>query len=547
MIYNDFVNEFLWKVASYPSKKTKNWFLLTLAKNRGLKSKKDLNAFLNPKFEQILLPKIGEIQKAIKRVEKAIKKGEKIIVYSDYDADGICATAIVWETLFDLGANVMPYVPHRVKEGYGLSIDAIAKLAKDKVGLIITVDHGVTATEQVNFANQLGIDVIVTDHHLLPKKLPEAYALVHTTVMCGAGVAWRLCWELVQKLKPGQAQKVTERLELAAIATIADLVPLVGANRAIVKIGLEKIAKTKRPGIKALIRASGISDKVGTFEVGFILAPRINAMGRLEDGMDSLRLLCARSEKQAQNLASLLSKTNNKRQTLTQQAIESAMTMVKAEDSIGVVVHDKWHEGIIGLVASRLVESHKKPIVVISKKEAISKGSARSIAGFNIVDAIRYTSEYLIDGGGHPMAAGFSIKTEHIEAFSQKINNYAAKRITDDLLIQNISVECELAKEDISSQTLKTIEMFEPFGVANPQPVFLTRNMQVDEVRSVGSAGEHLKLQLDGFSAIAFKMGEKRTLLRPGYFVDVVYTLSEDRYNGNGAIQLKIKDLALMS
>ena len=516
-----------------------------LTKNRGLMTKKALNQFLNPKFEQILDVKIGDIQKAIARVDQAIKKGEKVIVYSDYDADGICATAIAWETLHDLGADVMPYVPDRVKEGYGLSTGAISELAKGGVKLIITVDHGVTATEQVAFANKLGIDVIVTDHHVLPKKLPKAYAMVHTTEMCGAGVSWRFCWETVKKLNPKLSEKVVERLELAAIATIADLVPLVGANRAIVKIGLEKIAKTKRPGIKALIRASGINDKVGTFEVGFILAPRINAMGRIESGMDSLRLLCARGERQAQELASLLSKTNNRRQTLTAKAIESALGMVNPEDAVGVIVHDQWHEGIIGLVASRLVETHKKPMVVISRRETVSKGSARSIAGFNIVEAIRFSSEYLIDGGGHPMAAGFSIKTKHIAAFSQKIKDFAAERITDDLLVQNISVECELAKEDINMQTLKTIEMFAPFGVANPEPVFLTRNMQIEDIRTVGSLSEHLKLQLDGFSAIAFRMGEKGALLRPGFLVDVVYTISKDRYNGNGAIQLKIKDMAL--
>ena len=539
------MNVYDWKITSHPLKKNKDWLITALAKNRGLTTKKALDEFLDPKFEQILDVKVGDIQKAIARIDKAIKKGEKVIVYSDYDADGICATAIAWETLFDLGADVMPYVPDRVKEGYGLSTGAIAELAKGGVKLIITVDHGVTATEQVDFANKLGIDVIITDHHVLPENLPKAYAMVHTTQMCGAGVSWRLCWEVVKKLNSKLSEKVTERLELAAIATIADLVPLVGANRAIVKIGLEKIAKTKRPGIKALIRASGINSNIGTYEVGFILAPRINAMGRIESGMDALRLLCARGARQAEELASLLSKTNTRRQTLTAKAIESALGMVNPEDAVGVIVHDEWHEGIIGLVASRLVETHKKPMVVISRRETVSKGSARSIAGFNIVEAIRFSSEYLIDGGGHPMAAGFSIRTEHIEAFSQKIKDFAAERITDDLLIQNISVECELEKEDISSKTLKIIEMFAPFGIANPEPVFLTRNLEVEDIRTVGSLSEHLKLQLDGLSAIAFRMGEKSALLRPGFLVDVVYTISKDRYGSNGAVQLKIKDISL--
>lgn len=535
-----------WKVISKPQdKKNKNWLLYLLSKNRGLTTKNKLQEFLNPKIEQITATKLSDVKKAVNRVSGAINKKEKIIVYSDYDADGICATAIMWETLYDLGANVTPYVPHRLKEGYGLSNDAISTLAKDKVNLIITVDHGVTALKQVEHAKKLKIDVVITDHHVLPQSPPKAHALVHTTSLCGAGVSWLLCWEIVKKLNPSYKKILLDKLELTAIATIADLVPLTGANRAIVKLGLEKIAKTKRPGIRALMNAASINSSIGTYEIGHILAPRINAMGRIEHGLDALRLLCAKSKSQAEKLAQLLTKTNSKRQDLTTKGLEVATSLVNEDQLIGVVAHDSLHEGVIGLVASRLVEAFGKPMIVIAKGQAYSKGSARSIAGFNMVEAIRSHSEFLVDGGGHPMAAGFTIKTQYIESFSQKINSYAQSRISEDLLTPIIYIECELELKDLSHKNWQTIQLFQPFGVTNQAPIFITRNMLVEDVRAVGSLNNHLKLLLNGISAIGFNMGNLKSQMRPGYTLDVVYALDEDKYNGQGSIQLKIKDFKI--
>lgn len=533
-----------WKLkAASTNKKSKDWLIKILAKNRGLTNKAKLDKFLNPSLGDILSVKLTDIDKAVQRVKGAIESKEKVIVYSDYDADGICATAISWETFFDLGSNVLPYVPHRIKEGYGLSIDAIKELAATGVTLIITVDHGVTATKQIEEAKRLGVDIIVTDHHIPPKVPPKPYALVHSLELCGAGVAWRFCWEIVAKLAPQYKNKLIEKLELAAVATIADLVLLIGANRAIVKIGLEYLAKTKRPGLKSLIDNSGISGPVGTYEIGHILAPRINAMGRIEHGLDSLRLLCAKSQKQADTLAKLLSKTNTRRQDLTGAAVTSAIAMVDEDQLIGVVAHHEWHEGVIGLVASRLVETHHRPMIVISIGQIYSKGSARSIAGFNIVEAIRASSEYLVDAGGHPMAAGFTIETRHIEDFSKKINVYANQVLTDDMLTPIINIECKLEVNDINKQTWQTIKAFEPFGIGNPQPIFLTEKILVEDVRGVGEGNKHLRLQLDGVSAIGFNMGGQRAKLRPGYLMDVVYTMDENRFNGQSQIQMKIKDL----
>lgn len=534
-----------WKILSnLPRSKNKDWLAKILAKNRGLSSKKQLDEFLNPTLEQILAITLSDTKKALERISKAIKTNEKIIVYSDYDADGICATAIMWETLFDMGADVLPYVPHRVKEGYGLSQKAITTLARQQVKLIITVDHGVTAREQIKYAKKLGVDVIVTDHHLLPDALPEPYALVHSLKLCGAGVAWRLCWDLVKKLNPSYQAELLQKLELASLATIADLVPLTGGNRAIVKIGLEKLAQTERSGIIALIRTSAIEGPIGTYEIGHILAPRINAMGRIEHGLDSLRLLCAKNPSEANRLAQLLSRTNSKRQGLTTKALEAAISMIDKEQIVGVVAHESLHEGVIGLVASRLVETFGKPMVVISRGDIYSKGSARSVAGFNIVEAIRHSSEFLVDGGGHPMAAGFTIKTRHIGEFVTRINDYAQNRLNDHIQT-TLNIECELKPKDLNWHTFLEIKKFEPCGVANPQPVFLTKNMLVEDVRSVGIDNKHLKLELEaGFSAIGFNMREKLAEIRPGYLVDLVYTIAEDRYNG-GSLQLKLKDLAI--
>lgn len=535
----------VWKIKeNNPDKSTKDWLTHVLAKNRGLTTPQKLQEFLNPTFEQILTVEFPQVQKCVKRVTDAIKAKEKIIVYSDYDADGICAAAILWETLYDLGADVMPYVPHRIKEGYGLSKPAISKLAKEGVKLIITVDHGVTATGQVEHAKSLGLDVIITDHHVLPKLLPKPFAMFHTTSLCGAGVAWRFAWEIAKKLKPDYRDKLLEKLELAAIATIADLVPLTGGSRAIVKLGLEKLAKTKRPGLKALIRVSHINGSIGTYEIGHILAPRINAMGRIEHGLDSLRLICAKNQNQADDLAQLLTRTNTRRQDLTTKAITNAMSLVRDDHAVGVIASAEWHEGIIGLVASRLVEAYKKPMVVISIGESFSKGSARSIPGFNIVEAIRASSEFLMDAGGHPMAAGFTIETRHIEAFSAKINEHSKSLITEELRAPLIEIECQLEASDINRHILKQTELFEPYGVANPMPLFLTKNLLVEDIRTVGAANDHLKLQLSGLSAIGFNMGKLSSGIRPGYLVDVVYTIAEDKYDGR-ALQLKIKDFRI--
>lgn len=333
-----------------------------------------------------------------------------------------------------------------------------------------------------------------------------------------------------------------EKLELAAIATVADLVPLVDGNRAIVKLGLERLKKSTRPGITAILNESKMTGPIGTYEIGHIIAPRINAMGRIEHGLDALRLLCAKNKTQAEELATILGKTNSKRKDMTQKAIAIALDMETDGNHVGVIADSVWHEGVIGLVASRLVESYNKPMIVISLGEIYSKGSARSIPGFNIVEAIRDSSEYLVDAGGHPMAAGFTIETKNIATFSRKINQYAKERITKELLTPVIDIECELGLGDINPKILPTIKKFEPYGVSNPEPIFLTKKMLVEDARTVGIDNKHLRLQLSGLSAIAFNQGERIAEISPGSTIDAVYTLAKDNYAGGENLQLKVKD-----
>ena len=368
-----------------------------LLKNRGLKTKREIDEFLNPKLENIITKHVGidnkQLQKAIGRMQKAIKNKEKIVVFGDYDVDGICGTAILWETLNSLGAKAMPYIPHRIEEGYGLSIkgiqNVILNLFQDlkhdskkmlkrvqhdkKKKLIITVDNGIVANKAVEFANKQGIDVIITDHHVPSRELPDAFSIVHTTKLCGAGVAYLLARSVwgVARGKETTSHKLppTSHLELVALATIADLVPLIGANRTFVKFGLEQLRQTKRIGLLELFKEAALNQStVGVYEIGHIIAPRLNAMGRLDYAMDSLRLLCINNRERAKMLAQKLGSTNKERQTLTIETTDHAKSEVRSQKlevrSLLFVAHESYQQGVIGLVAGKLVEEFYRPSIV---------------------------------------------------------------------------------------------------------------------------------------------------------------------------------------
>lgn len=509
-----------WNVLAKPGRD----IVETLLTNRGLKSAKAIKGFLNPPVPKFTLP---NATRAITRIKTAIKKQEPVVVYGDYDADGICATAIMWEALNSLGAKAMPFIPQREKEGYGLSIDGVKQI---DAKLIITVDSGVVAHEAVDFANKQGIDVIILDHHEKPKKLPAAYAIVHTEELCAAGIAYFLAHDLGAK----------PSLELAAIATITDLMPLLSINRSIVKYGLEVLNKTSRPGLKALLVVAGI-EKVGTYEVGFMIGPRLNASGRIESALSALRLLCTKDPARASELAMSLNETNRQRQLLLDEQTTHALTLAKTTEKIIVIEHDSYHQGVIGLIAGKLTEKYYLPSIVIARGETLSKASARSISGFNVIEAIRQYEDLLVNAGGHPMAAGFTIETANISKFKTQISKLAAEKITADMLERSLRVDCEIDLSVLNMDLYEQLQKFAPFGLGNPEPTFASSGV-LDSYRLVGADGRHLKMVVSGFDAIAFNQGYRAAELKVGEKLNLAYTLDLNTFNGSQTLQLKVKD-----
>jgi len=541
-------------------KKRQDKIISILLKNREI-NKKQTEEFFKPRYpHDYTLKELGisqaEVKKAILRIKSAIKTKEKIIVYSDYDADGICGATILWETLNNLGANVLPYVPHREKEGYGLSETGIDNIisdpfyTKDKVPtLIITVDHGIVANQEIEYAKKKNIDVIVIDHHEAGKKLPNSYATVHTTSLCGAGVAWFFSRKL--------DNKKGVQLDLAAIATVSDLVPLIKANRSIVKYGLVSLNKTERKGLLAIIEeARLIKGKIGTYEIGFIIGPRLNAMGRLVHGLDSLRLLCTTDATKARELAQILGVTNRERQQLTIDTTihakslykETVLLSDKNKKRIIFLAHESYNQGVIGLVAGRVVDEYYLPTIVISKGEEYSKASCRSINGFNIIEAIRKTSDILISCGGHPMAAGFTVKTKNLDILKKRLEEIVQKEINEEILKRKLTIDCELELSDINLDLYNKLSDFSPFGIKNSEPIFVTKKVKIINFQTLGFEGKHLKLWISddnnvSFSTIFFGMGKLAKEISNNCFVDVVYNLIINDWGGYKKLELKIRDI----
>lgn len=525
-----------------------------LLANRGITSREDIKNFIKADIKSVGLESSGidkkEYLKFEKRIDSAIKNEERIVIFGDYDVDGICASAILWETLFSKTKKVTPYIPDRLEEGYGLSIKGIDSVLGNNpdTKIIITVDNGIVAYEAVKYAKEKGIDVIVTDHHVKGGKSPDAFCILHTTSLCGAGIAWVLSAELQFETK----EKIYEKLELAALATVADLVPLIGDNRAIVKAGLEILRNTKRAGLIELLKDAQIEkEDVKVYTIGHIIAPRLNATGRIQSAMNSLRLICTTNEKKARELAGMLSNVNKDRQDLTQDSVEHAKMLsidTNYSNKIIVVSDESYNQGIIGLIASRLVENYYKPSFAIAKGEILSKGSARSITGVNIIELLRSVGDVLDEAGGHPMAAGFSIKTEKIDEFILALSKKAEKIVTDELLKRYLTIDMYLPFQALTFELYDQIMKLEPFGMANQEPVFATKKVMMQEVRKIGKEKTHLKLKLekDGkvFDAVAFRFADKLEI-DEGDQVDIAYTLDDNKWNGKISLQLKIRDMQL--
>jgi len=526
-----------------------------LLENRGIKTKKEKDQFLSPDIKSISPKFVGinvaQIKKAIKRLSSAKDSQEQIIVYGDYDVDGITGTAILWETLNAIGLKVTPYIPSRIEEGYGLSVKGIENILQNfpETKIIITVDNGIVANEAVLFATSRGIDVIVTDHHTVRMKLPNAHAIIHTTNLCGAGVGWVFSQSILSHFK---VSFPNDHLALVALATVADLVPLKNANRIILSEGLKVLHKTKRPGIVELCGEAAIEQtKIGVYEIGHILSPRLNAMGRISSAMDSLRLLCTKDRMRAKALAEKHGITNKERQLITHSLSEIAIAKsVDNKNNILFIAHAQFEEGVIGLVAGKLVEKYYRPSIVISVGEKISKASARSISGFNIIEFIRKGSHLLINAGGHPMAAGFTIETSKIKDF-QKFVDENSKEFDESLLSKKLKIDLELPLEFVSQNLYDSLQVLQPFGMGNPEPTFLGSDVVIESVKTVGKDSSHLKLDLRSgnhelkFQAIGFNMGDRLHQLKPGKKIEIVYTIDENIWRDKKYLQLKIKDIKM--
>ncbi len=503
----------------------------------------------------------------IKKLETIYEKKEPIVVYTDYDADGITGGAILWETLFLLGFNVMPYVPNRHTEGYGFSLKGLdAVKEKYNPSLIISVDHGIAAAEKITYAKSIGIPIIVTDHHMKSSVSPDdALAVFHIDALSGSGVSYFFSKELFEVFKDRSKNKrkletyfEKDYLHLATIGTIADLVPLAGPSRSIAKYGLEHFKSCARPGIQHILKDAKIDGKdITPYEIGFMIAPRINAIGRLEHAIDALRLLCTPVDETAQLLAKKIGVHNKHRQELVQVALQEVKDLVsktkRNKNNIIIVASTEisqedsfWNEGIIGLLASKLTEEFYRPSIVLTKGDGFLKASARSIPGFDITSFLRSLQEYLVDVGGHSQAAGFTIKREKLDEFIEQAEKKANELITESDLEKTIEVDISLPLSLISMDLYKTFEILKPFGMGNKEPVFLSKGL-ISDIKLFGKKNEHLKIFVKDINSsntpmemILFYGAEKRNELEKNEEKEIIYKLDLNSWNGKDELRGRI-------
>lgn len=529
---------------------------------RGIDTFEKAREFFRPDFKYLHDPFImADMDKAVERINRALQNREKILIYGDYDVDGITSVSMIYMFLKNLYADVSYYIPDRLKDGYGLSTSGLEGAIKKGINLVISVDCGITAVKEVEFARKNGVDVIICDHHEPGESLPEAYAVLDPKrekcsypfkELAGVGVAFKLIQAMLVDMHFDN-EALYQYIDLVAIGSSADIVPLVGENRILVKKGLEKLNYDQSIGIKALIYTSGLSDKViGTGQVVFVLAPRINAVGRLGDAERAARLLTSTNYREAHEIAKVLEEENQERKFIDDETFKMALKMTEekidpAKDKAIVLFEENWHPGVIGIVASRIVEKFYRPTILISIEDGIGKGSARSIEGFDIFDAIKKCSGHLKEYGGHKYAAGLTIENDNIKDFIAAFKKISEKEITADMLVQKLKIDAELNLDEINTKMVNVLKQFSPYGPQNMRPVFLSKNLEVVEGPSIVGSN-HLKFKVrqnkSVFDAIGFNLGEKIKLIEPHVAnLNMVYVIEENNYFGKNSIQLRIKDI----
>lgn len=537
--------------------------LAILLIQRGITNFYEAKNYFRPSLETLHDPFLmNGMQEATQRVIYALTHNEKICVYGDYDVDGTCSAALMYLFLKELGANVETYIPNRITEGYGVSISSIDILKERGINLIITVDCGITAVDEIDHANSLGIETIVCDHHQPKEKIPNAYALLDPIKpgcnypfkhLSGAGVAFKLARAVGDRI--GKKELALKYLDLVALAGAADIVPLVDENRVLVKEGIDLINTNPRPGIVALLKSARMEPgNLNAGQIVFTIAPRINAVGRLGDANRAVDLFTTDDPKRAIELAQVLEDENTERRKIDEMTFSHAMQLVDSgidmDSDLGIVLHyDDWHPGVIGIVASRLVEKFHRPAVMLTTIDGVAKGSARSIHGFNIYEALQNCEDLLLQFGGHEAAAGLAIELEKLEEFKERFNSVLRKNMTDENKLHEVHIDTKIAFSDISPKFLRVLEQFAPYGPGNMRPVFMSENVSlVYPPRIVGVNHIVTSLRQNGnekvFDAIGFNLGAFASQIDKGKnLIDIVYTIETIQKDGKSYPQIRLKDI----
>ena len=546
------------KVDELKSKYNISELLATILVNKNITTQKEINEFLNPTRNDFFDPFLmNDMDIAIKRIKKAIENQEKVIIYGDYDVDGITSITVLKSFLKDVGLDVDYYIPNRLEEGYGLNKNAIDEIAKKEYKLMITVDCGISAIEEVDYANSLGIEVIITDHHEPGDEIPKALAVVDNKrkdnkypfrELAGVGVAFKVSQALAQSMNIRE-EEYLKYLDIVCVGTISDIVPLVSENRVITKLGLKLVKQTRNMGLRAIINSSGYS-QINSTTISFGVAPRINACGRMGKAEQALKLLLSKDIYEVNKLTQELNSYNRERQEIEKEIFENVLTKIEqnnlAKNRTIVVGGENWHHGVIGIVSSKITEKYFKPSILLSfEEDGTGKGSGRSIPGFDLHEALMKCENCLEKFGGHSMAVGLTIKKENLEQFYKEFEKIAEENEIENI-IPIINVDAKIELDKIDKSVVEDLKQLEPFGEANKTPTFALKTIRIDSIRAL-SEGKHLKLTLREnnqiINAIGFNIGELAEAYKIGDKIDIAGVLEINTFNGIDNLQINIKDI----
>ena len=546
------------KIEEIKNKYKVNQLLATILANRNILKEEDIRLFLNPTRNDFYNPfLITDMDIAVNRIIKAIENKENITIYGDYDVDGITSITVLKSFLNDIGVETNTYIPNRLIEGYGLNKEAIDKISKKGCNLMIAVDCGISAIEEIEYANSLGIETIITDHHEAGNEIPKAIAVIDNKrkdskypfrELAGVGVVFKLIQAIGITLKLKE-ESYLKYLDIVCIGTISDIVPLVDENRVIAKLGLLLVAQTKNIGLRSIINSSGYN-KIDSNTISFGVAPRINACGRMGKAEEALELFLSKDKNEVNELTNKLNEHNRKRQETEKTIFENAVEKIKEEhldeNKAIIVGGENWHHGVIGIVSSKITEMYFKPSILFSfEEDGIGKGSGRSIPGFDLHEALMKCSDTIEKFGGHSMAVGITVKKDNLEKFKKEFEQIATQSKIDEI-IPIINIDAKVDLSDIDKEMVESLKQLEPFGEANKMPVFAFKNLKIDSIRAL-SEGKHLKLTLKDnnyiINAIGFNIGYLANEYRIGDKIDVAGVLEINTFNGVDNLQINIKDI----